>query len=93
MSMRSSSFIQDLDFAPVVQPSTSAADETGVDDFIETLLKMRARTADAVQLLLGPWRVHRLGSTAGDNFYERVTPVALSKVVQMRQSIRGRRRA
>ena len=52
---------------------------------------MLARTAAQVRPLLGAWRVHRLGSTAGDDFYERIMPLALRKLVQMLRSLRARR--
>ena len=52
---------------------------------------MLARTAAQVRPLLGAWRSHRLDSTAGENFYERIMPLALSKLVQMLQSLRTRR--
>ena len=73
------------------RPDARTKDERSVDDLTETLLKMLARTAAQVRPLLSTWRAHRLGRTAGDNFYERIMPLALSKLVQMLQSLRARR--
>ena len=76
---------------PVLRPDTRGEDERLLDDLITTLVLAKARVADAVLPLLGPWRQNCLGRITDDDFYERLMPLLLSKDTELRRSIRARR--